>query len=49
VEFLDVESSFSKLIKNISPLDESIPGVGEPLYIFIFLSDSEDIVFGKTK
>lgn len=47
VKFLDIESSFSNLIKNISPLDESIPGIGEPLYIYIFLSDSEDIELAK--
>ena len=47
VKLLDIENSFSKLLQDINPLDESIAGIGEPLYIFIFMADSENIELAK--
>ncbi len=47
IDFPEIESSFRKLITDINPLDEYITGIGEPLYMFIFMADSGDMELAK--
>jgi hypothetical protein len=47
IKFVDVELAFSELAKAINPQDENVAGIGEPLYIYIFLADSEDVELAK--
>ena len=41
IKFLDFESCFIEHIKNINLNDDNVIGVGDPLYILIFLADSK--------
>lgn len=41
IKFPDFESCFIEHIKDINLNDEDVTGVGDPLYILIFLADSE--------
>lgn len=47
IDFSEIENSFRNLVKDINPLDEYIIGIGEPLYVFIFMADSGDMELAK--